>query len=121
MELATRPEFAREGPRGEDAFFRYLHDDRPLGATRWLINAAGYSVALTALPTEVRLFGEVQHHLVRRERGPPSLEAVALFGRAGFWSGSIGLRLLLGGGPMRMGSYGVLDPMTAMEEGLHGS
>jgi hypothetical protein len=37
-----------------------------------------------------------------------------LFGDDRFWGISLGVRLFLGSaGPMRMGSYGVLDDMTS--------
>jgi hypothetical protein len=45
-----------------------------------------------------------------------------LFGGTGFWAFSAGMRIFLGGGPMRMGTYGVLDPMTdAMRRMDHGA
>lgn len=114
IELATRPEFEREGARGTNGFFRYHHDDPAIGATRWLINTGGYNFRVTSFPTDLRAFVEIGHHHVRRVRGPQTLEPQALFGTTSFWSASIGLRLFLGGGPMRMGAYGVLDAMTVM-------
>jgi hypothetical protein len=57
-------------------------------------------------------FVEVQHNRVWNERG--EADPRALFGGDRFWSVSAGVRLFLGSaGPMRMGSYGVLDDMTS--------
>ena len=38
----------------------------------------------------------------------------ALYGTGTLINVAVGLRIYLGGGLMRMGSYGVLDPMTVM-------
>ena len=59
-----------------------------------------------------RPFIEVQHNHASPERG--GVEPEILFGARGFWTVSAGFRLFFGGGPMRMGSYGVLDDMTLM-------
>jgi hypothetical protein len=112
IEYATRPEYERLGPAGSDAFFRYDHDAHPIGATRWLINSAGYGFELSGYPFSARIFAEVQHHFVWEHRGGVRLEA--LFGDDNFLAASFGFRLFFGGGPMRMGSYGVLDPMSVM-------
>jgi hypothetical protein len=114
VELATRPEYDREGAPGTDGFFRYDHDDHAHGATRWLITSVGYGFEATRLPVSVRPFIEAQHHRVSRERGGEEFEPDALFGGRSFLSLSAGLRIFFGGGPMRMGAYGVLDPMTLM-------
>jgi hypothetical protein len=58
----------------------------------------------------------VQHNSVRAGRGDVSPRE--LFGRTSFWSATAGFRMYLGGGPMRMGAYGVLDPMTTMHQGV---
>jgi hypothetical protein len=112
LEFATRPEYDREGAPGEEGFFRYDHDEHAHGATRWLIGSLGYAYELTNFPASVRPFGEVQYHRVWEERGGITPEA--LFGTDRFWSATLGFRLFFGGGPMRMGSYGVLDDMTTM-------
>jgi hypothetical protein len=111
IELATRPEYHREGMPGTDAFFRYHHDSPAIGATRWLVNTMGYAFDATDLPVSVRPYVELQHNDVRRERG--AVGAHALYGGSSFWSVSLGMRLFLGGAEMRMGSYGLLDPMAA--------
>ncbi len=123
VEYATRPEFAREGAPGTEGFFRYDHDDAEVGATRWLISSLGYGYTLTQYPFSARPFVEVQHNRVWDERGPVSIQPEQLFGTNSFWSLSAGFRFFLGGGPMRMGAYGVLDPMTVMhrEMGMHGT
>jgi hypothetical protein len=112
FEASTRPEYERDGTPGTDGFFRYHHDDEPIGATRWFIASAGYNHLLTRLPLSVRPFVEVQYDNVANHRGDVS--ARALFGTTRFFSFTAGARLYFGGGPMRMGSYGVLDAMSAM-------
>ena len=113
LEYATRPEYARMGPARSDDFFRYDHDGRATGATRWLIATAAYARQMSSHPVSLRPFLEVQYHRVRAERGD-----VPQGGFPGadssFWVLSLGARLFLGGGPMRKGSYGVLNPMTVM-------
>jgi hypothetical protein len=54
---------------------------------------------------------EVQFHSVVSDEGPSARQ---IFGSNSFWALSLGARVILGGDPMRMGSYGVLDPMTEM-------
>ena len=112
VEYAGRPEYAREGAPGEDGFFRYEHHEDPIGTTRWLIATAAYAYQVTGDPLGLRPFVEVQHHQVRGDAG--GIVATDLFGRTSFWAVSLGARVFLGGGPMRMGTYGVLDSMTSM-------
>jgi hypothetical protein len=114
LEIATRPEFAREGGPETDDFFRYDHDAAPIGATRWTIATLGYGISALTGTIAVRPFVETQYSGVSLERGPAELRPDALFGASGFWTVSFGARLFFGGGPMRMGAYGVLDPMTSM-------
>jgi hypothetical protein len=111
FELATRPEYVRHGLPGTDGYFRYHHDDTPVGATRWLVNTVGYAYSASELPVSVRPYIELQFDKVRRERGPAGPHA--LYGTSSFFSLSFGMRLFFGGGSMRMGSYGLLDPMAA--------
>jgi hypothetical protein len=118
VEYARRPEYEREGPSGSDEFFRYEHDEDPVGATRWVITTAAYAYELTGAPWSARPFIEVQHHQVRGDGG--GLSATELFGGTRFWVVSVGARIFLGGEPMRMGSYGVLDPMTSMARAMAG-
>lgn len=111
VEYATRPEYERDGAPGTPGFFRYDHDSHEIGATRWLIATAGYGYETSAYPVSVRPFVEVQRNRVGAERG--GIDPRDLFGGRDFWSVSAGARLFFGGGPMRMGGYGALDPMTA--------
>jgi hypothetical protein len=124
LEVATRPEYEREGPTGSDGFFRYDHDAHPHAATRWVITSIGYGYEATRLPYSVRPFVELQHNNAANASG--AVAASELFGTTSFFSLTAGARLFIGGGPMRMGSYGVLDAMTehgrmmggAMAEGM---
>lgn len=113
IESATRPEYGREGVAGADEFFRYHHGASAIGATRWLIGSAGYAYRLTGFPVSVRPFLDAQVHRIAGERG--GIDPRDLFGGRTFWSLSVGARLFFGGDPMRMGAYGVLDPMQVME------
>ncbi|MGQ0813059.1 MAG: hypothetical protein ACT4O1_01155 [Gemmatimonadota bacterium] len=112
IEYATRPEFAREGPPNTSGFFRYDHDDEPIGSTRWLTIVAGYGVTATQLPFSARPYVEAQWNRVAEHKG--GIDPETLFGRSSFLSLSAGFRVFLGGESMRMGGYGVLDAMTLM-------
>jgi hypothetical protein len=116
VEYARRPEYAREGPPGTDAFFHYEHDEDPVGATRWLIVTAAYARELSGTPWAVRPFVEVQHHQAAGDGG--GIAAADLYGETSFWAVTLGARVFLGGGPMRMGTYGVLDSMTSMRRDM---
>ncbi|MHB1170797.1 MAG: hypothetical protein ACYC28_16095 [Longimicrobiales bacterium] len=116
IEYATRPEYAREGAPGTDEFFRYDHDAHAIGSTRWLINTLGYGYELTGYPVSARPFVELQYNRVSAEEG--GIDPIDLFGKRSFWGLSAGLRVFLGGDPMRMGSYGLLDAMTSMHRGM---
>lgn len=119
-ELSTRPEYERNGAPGSPGFFRYRHGAHEVGATRWFINTVGYGVETRALPVSVRPFVEVQHHRASGARG--TVSPSAMYGGTQFFSITAGARLYFGGGAMRMGSYGMLDPMTsAMRQGVRGS
>ena len=112
VEYATRPEYPREGEPGTDEFFRYDHDDEPIGSTRWLIAVAGYGLEAASLPFSARPFVEVQWNQVAADEG--GVDPEDLFGRSSFFGLTAGFRLFLGGEPMRMGAYGVLDAATFM-------
>ncbi len=121
-EWATRPEYHRLGEPGSDLYYRYDHDGHADGATRWLILTGGYGFEASTGSVSTLPFVEVQYHHVRAERGPVTPDA--LFGRSGLWAVSTGIRLYFGGGPMRMGRYGALDPMAyhgAAPAGAHGN
>lgn len=118
VEHATRPEYARDGAPGTEGFFRYDHDAHPVGATRWWIGTLGYGHRVDAGPLSAWPFVEVQGFRVSRERG--AIDPDALFGGSTFAQVTVGAKLFLGGGPMRMGSYGVLDDMTAMHRETNG-
>jgi hypothetical protein len=111
VEYATRPEYERAGEPGSDGHYQYDHDAHPIGSTRWLVSTVGYDYGAAAFPLAVRPFVEAQHNRVSGHRG--DVDPAALFGRTSFWSTSVGFRVFLGGSSMRMGSYGVLDPMAA--------
>ncbi|MBR9989277.1 MAG: hypothetical protein KFH98_05935 [Gemmatimonadetes bacterium] len=117
VEVATRPEYERDGAPGTDGFFRYDHDAHAHAATRWVITSAGYGYEATRLPYSARPFIELQHNNAANARGDVS--ATELFGTTSFFSVTAGLRLFIGGGPMRMGSYGVLDAMTTHGAMMH--
>lgn len=111
FELATRPEYVRRGLPGMAGYFRYHHDEAAVGATRWLINTIGYSYRASDLPFSARPYVELEYDAIRRERGP--IGPHALYGRSNLVNVSFGMRLYFGGASMRMGSYGLLDPMAA--------
>ena len=111
IEYARRPEFPRDGPPSSSGFFRYDHDAEPIGSTNWLIGTAGYGVTVSPLPYSARPFIELQWN---RVYGSGPVDPELLFGRSSFFTLSAGFRVFLGGEPMRMGAYGILDPMTAM-------
>jgi hypothetical protein len=111
LEYANRPEFPREAGTAGDGFFRYEHHAEPVGATLWWIATAGYGFDARDLPIALRPFADVQYHAVRGKRG--GIDPDELFGGRSFWSLSFGVRIYLGGEPMRMGAYGILDPMLA--------
>lgn len=112
IEYASRPEYARNGAPDTRGFFRYDHDDEPIGSTRWLTLVAGYGVTAPRLPFSARPYIEAQWNRVSEDKG--GIDPQTLFGRSSFLSLSAGFRLFLGGEPMRMGSYGVLDAITLM-------
>ncbi|MEX2530897.1 MAG: hypothetical protein WD960_08995 [Gemmatimonadota bacterium] len=122
LEYATRPEYEREGTEAP-GFFRYDHDAPAIGATRWLIATLGYGHRLSGFPLAAKPFVEVGYHHASHERGPERLDPDQLFGASSFWGFRAGFRIFIGAdGPMRMGSYGVLDPMSVMMRGSpHGA
>ncbi len=109
-EYAARPEFARYGGPDTDDFFRYGFEDEAIGATRWLLLTAGFGRKLTDGVVSLRPFGEVQFFRVAEDWG--GFDPEELYGSSTGFVLSLGFRLFFGGEPMRMGSYGVLDPMT---------
>jgi hypothetical protein len=112
VEYASRPEYPRDGSPDTRGFFRYDHDAEPFGSTRWLTIIAGYGFTATRLPYSARPYFEAQWSHIGEDKG--GVTPQALYGRSSFLSLSAGLRLFLGGEPMRMGAYGVLDAMTLM-------
>ena len=116
VEYASRPEYEREGTTGRD-FFRYHDHEDPLGSTRWLITTVAYAYEVTGTPWSIRPFVEATYNQVRGDRG--GVSATDIFGTTRFWALSAGARIFLVGGPMRMGAYGVLDPMTDMNRGMN--
>ncbi len=111
FERATRPEYPRDGLTAP-GFFRYDHDAEAVGATVWSILSVGYGVTLTGGTMSIRPFVEGQFFDVATERGDRL--ASEILGDDRFAALTVGARIYLGGDPMRMGSYGVFDPMTRM-------
>lgn len=109
VEWSTRPELHRLGAPGTDEYFRYLPGTHSDGATRWLITTVGYGVNGGTGPLSTRPFVELQHHRVSPTEG--GVDPKTLYGRRSLWSVTTGFRIYLGGGPMRMGSYGAVDAM----------
>ena len=83
------------------------------GASQHTGGESSHSRQSSAYPASLHPFLEVQYHRVRAERGDVPPDGFPGKGSS-FWVLSLGARPFLGGGPMRMGSYGVLDPMTMM-------
>jgi hypothetical protein len=110
IEVATRPEYERLP--GPDGFFRYDHDAGPIGTTRWLITTLAYEYVVTESSVALWPFVEVQHARIREDHG--SIDPGVLYGTDSVLSLTLGVRVLLGGDPMRMGLYGVRDPMATM-------
>lgn len=110
LEWARRPEYARRGGAGSDEFYRYDPRAVAIGTTRWIIATAGWAWRAGAGPALIRPFLEGRWWTVAEDRG--FIDPDALYGAGSAWGLSVGVRLSLGGGPMRMGTYGVLDPMT---------
>jgi hypothetical protein len=71
----------------------------------------GYGYTARTGAVSFRPFVELQHNTVRAERG--GIDPRTRDGTRTFWSLSTGARVFFGGGPMRIGSYGMLNPMTA--------
>lgn len=111
LERATRPEYPRDAIAGE-GFFRYDHDAEETGATAWALATLGYGFVLTGGSASIRPFVEAQAVSMAGERG--GLSADGIFGATRAYALTVGARIFLGGPPMRMGTYGVLDPMTRM-------
>ncbi|MBA4160310.1 MAG: hypothetical protein H0X65_23050, partial [Gemmatimonadetes bacterium] len=88
--------------------------------TRWRIHSLGYGYQLGGSSVSGRPFVELQHHRIWWDRGFGSLAPERLFRTNSVWSLSAGMRLYFGGGPMRMGSYGILDPMSVMHREMEG-
>ena len=76
IEYATRPEYERLGAAGSDDFYRYHHDDTPIGATRWLIGTVGYGFTALGRGTSLRPFAEATYHRVAAERGAASAPGI---------------------------------------------
>ncbi len=109
-ELAARPEYPRES--GDSGFFRYEHDDIPEGATRWRIGVVGIeSAGVWAGTVLFRPFVEGARYRAERVDGVVDPRFPL---EQGFGSLTFGVRIFPGGGPMRMGGYGLRDAMSRM-------
>ena len=118
VEWATRPEYPREGTAAP-GFFRYDHDAEPIGASAWTITTVGYGWTLTEGAVSIRPFVEAQAAWISPSRG--AFDPGAALGADRVLGLSVGARIFLGGDPMRMGTYGVLDPMTRPMPGGSGA
>jgi hypothetical protein len=103
LERTERPEEQRVSR------FRTLrphHENSVLGITRWTVHTAGYSLSLpargglTLAPLLEVSVGRVA------EVGGGLFDVEQVYGRATFWTWTLGVRLTLGGGAHRMGRYG---------------
>jgi len=76
------------------------------GTTRWTIHTIGYSApALERGPIGLRPLLEISYGRIGKVGGG-FFDVEQVYGGNDFWSGTVGLRLALGGGAHRMGRYG---------------
>jgi hypothetical protein len=111
FERTERPEDART----LDPFrtVRPHLDNSILGIDRWSIHTAGYGVRFGAAADglELQPFVEVSYGHIAKV-GAGLFDPTAVYGRATFWTASVGLRVGWGMNGHRMGRYGV--PMETM-------
>ena len=112
FERTERPEDART----LDPFrtVRPHLDNSILGIDRWSIHTAGYGVRFGAAADRLDLqpFVEVSYGRIAKVDGG-LFDPAAVYGRASFWTASVGLRVGWGMRGHRMGRYGV--PMETMD------
>ena len=111
FETSIRPEFSRGGGM-EPSFFRYGHHAKLKGATGWSILSLGYGFTSGGNSVSITPFVEGQIFHVTSARG--DVTPMNLFGAERLAALTVGARLHFGGDPMRMGRYGILDPVTSM-------
>jgi hypothetical protein len=106
VERTSRP----EGPRTSDLFHQATDTlgAAAVGATRWLVQTAGYGLTLRSSRVTVEPILELALGRVT-DVGTPAVDLAALYGRQTLWSGVVAVRLSLGGGHT-MGPYGALAP-----------
>ncbi len=108
-EYATRPEYPRGS--GDEGYFRYSHHAHPVGASRWQIGAVGVEASEWLGSVLVRPF--VEGAVQRASRVAGTIDPRLPLDQ-GFTLLTVGVRVFPGGGPMRMGSYGLRDDMSRM-------
>lgn len=113
-EFATRPEYPREA--GDEGYFRYDHDDAAIGITNWAIQSAGIEARLGMASLPMRPFAEFSWFRASHRSGEVD-ERLPL--DRSFGTLTVGMRIFPGGGPMRMGPYGIRDDMTRMLREMH--
>jgi hypothetical protein len=103
FERTTRPE---EHRLSDYRSLRPHLENSILGITRWTIHTAGY--AAPSLNLDGVTLGpqiEISHGRIAKVGGG-LFDVEQLYGKDGFWSVSLGIRLGFGGGVHRMGRYG---------------
>jgi hypothetical protein len=108
FERTDRP----EGPRSAD-LFRSAPDTvgEPIGATRWLVQTAGYGFAIPARAILLEPVLELSLGRVASV-GTPPINLDQLYGRRTLWSLVLAMRVLLGE-PHSMGRYGAVGEELA--------
>ena len=91
-------------------------DNSILGRTRWTIVTAGYSVRLLPLRSRYQIEPQVEmaYGSVRSLEGL-AFDPATFYGRTTFWSVNAGIRVGWGMSMHRMGRYGALDQLSAMQ------
>jgi hypothetical protein len=118
IERTERPEEERISA------FRSLRphlENSVLGITRWTVHTVGYEIAaLHTSRLDLRPLVEASYGTIAKVGGG-LFDVGQRYGDDAFWSLTVGMRLGLGHALPRMGRYGALEEMGAMEaDHLHG-